>query len=182
MENVHLAALRAYYGRLDGRTAGFRSAGLCCARGCGLCCETGDPEITAFEALPLAMHILSDSGLLARYEAYRRSGAAKPCFFYDAAADYGCTVYAIRPMICRMFGYAGGRDKHGRPRFVPCARMENANRTYRPDDAPVFQDLHYELLSFAPPELARVQAFADALAEAVDREGMRRELRDPKQG
>ena len=169
--------LFAYYERLDGLIADFRSAtGLACPRGCGWCCETGDPEMTVFEALPLARHILANPDLLAKYVAYRHSGAGKPCFFYDANADHHCTVYPIRSMICRMFGYAGGRDKHGQPRFAACPRMQNAVLISPPEHVPVFQDLHYELLSIAPPELARVMPFAEALAEAVDREGMRRSI------
>ena len=169
--------LFAYYERLDGLIADFRSAtGLACPRGCGWCCETGDPEMTVFEALPLARHILANPDLLAKYEAYRHSGAAKPCFFYDANADYHCTVYPIRSMICRMFGYAGGRDKLGRPRFAPCAKMRTGSAWQAPEAVPIFQDARYKLLSITPPELARVMPFAEALAEAVDREGMRRSI------
>lgn len=174
MTDPRFSPLFAYYERIDGMTVEFRERlGLRCPAGCGWCCETGDPEITVLEALPLARQIIADPSLLAKYEAYLKDGKRKPCFFYDANADYRCSVYSIRPMLCRMFGYAGGRDKLGKPRFAPCSRMENAGRCLDVEKVPVFQDLQYGLLALAPPELARIAAFPDALAEAVQREMLR---------
>ena len=125
--------------------------------------------------------IVSDPAHLERYNAYRGEARRKSCFFHDGSRDFRCSVYGIRPMICRMFGYAGVRDKHGAVQFAPCPRMENSERPVVVASVPVFQDLQYTLMSFAPPELARLLPFAEALSEAVDRETIRRRL-SPEDG
>jgi len=177
MHDARFHILADYYSRLDDLISAFRaSTGLSCKAGCGWCCETGDPEITVYEAMPLARAIVSDPALLERYNAYRGNGTRKPCFFHDASRDFQCTVYGIRPMICRMFGYAGVRDKNGAVRFKPCPKMQNADRPITVAVIPVFQDLQFTLTSFAPPELARLLPFPDALSEAVDRETIRHRL------
>jgi len=177
MRDVRFITLFDYYSRLDTLTSAFRaSTGLSCTPGCGWCCETGDPEITVFEAMPLACTIVSNPFLMERYNAYRGAGTRKPCFFHDASRDFRCTAYAIRPMMCRMFGYAGVRDKNGAVRFKTCPKMRNSARPVTVPLIPVFQDLQLTVTSLAPSELARLLPFPDALSEAVDRETIRRRL------
>jgi len=41
----------------------------------------------------------------------------------QAERDFHCTVYETRPLVCRVFGFAGDRDKWGHLRFAPCRHM-----------------------------------------------------------
>jgi len=122
--------------------------------------------------------------LLREFTLSQRSAQSRPCFFYLPGRPLHCGVHSVRPLICRMFGYAGGRDKFGRPRFAPCPRMLNAAcaRSVDPAEVPVFQYLRYELMSITPPELSRLCPLSEALAEAVARESLRLSLQAEESG
>jgi len=99
---------------------GFAAAsGLGCPGGCRDCCAHDKPEDTALAALPAAWWALR-SGLYDKVAAAEPGG---PCVFFEPAAPRPCSVYPARPLICRLFAFAGSRDKHGLPRFTPCRRM-----------------------------------------------------------
>lgn len=97
------------------------SSGFTCPPGCGDCCRDDHPHDSVLAALPAARWAI-DRGL---YEALERYGEAQggPCVFYNPAADRHCDVYGLRPLVCRLFGFAGTRDKHGKVRYGPCRRM-----------------------------------------------------------
>ena len=42
----------------------------------------------------------------------------------DPAGEFHCTVYGGRPLICRLFAYAGDRSKAGEPRFRACSKQQ----------------------------------------------------------
>jgi len=178
MEESSSRLLFDFYQKIDERVNYLKAeTGLECPAGCGWCCETADPEITVFEALPLARLILMDENLSAEHDKHRRQPGRR-CFFFDANRPFHCTIYAIRPLICRAFGYAGSRDKCGNSRFASCRKMTNSGLYSIADmnSVPVFQELQYELLSVAAPEMAKLRSFNDALAEAVEREMLRARL------
>jgi Fe-S-cluster containining protein len=131
------AALKELYTDLDSRIAGFsRRAGLACPEGCGTCCQTFVPELSAPEADLIAGHILSTSGPLTA-DSWLEGELSGACPFYRVVGDpYHCGIYPARPLICRLFGYAGSRGKDGSARFRPCRHM--------PVELPV--DLEIDLL------------------------------------
>jgi Fe-S-cluster containining protein len=126
------AAVRALYRRLDRRIASFRrAAGLACPRGCGECCLSPEVEATVLEMLPLALQ-LRRQGLLA--PTLGRLGGGEPprrCLFYSPAplGAFGghCTMYAWRPLLCRLFGFAAVAGSGGRPELAVCGRMRAAD-------------------------------------------------------
>ena len=182
MDDLAIAALFEYYARLDAKAQAFRNGhSFGCPPGCGHCCSSTEPEITVLEAVPLARLVLSDARLLKEHTARTDAATRWPCLFYRADRDYRCGVYGLRPMICRMFGFAGGRDKTGAPRFAFCPLMnkEPSLTVAQLGTIPVFLDMQQELLSFAPLELARLMPFTDALDEAIRREGLRLRFTGP---
>lgn len=114
-------ALRA----IDDATSRFAAAtGLRCPDGCGRCCLSPSVETTAGELAPLADEIVRRGAAGALLERLEASGGAGCCVLYESdAADPArgrCSMYAWRPSICRLFGFAGRRDGDGRPRFRAC--------------------------------------------------------------
>ncbi len=119
-----VTGLRALYDELDEKIAAFsRSAGLHCPEGCGTCCETFIPEVTRPESELIASYLLT-IGQSLTIDSWGKGEIPGGCPFYKIHGDpYHCGIYQVRPLICRLFGYAGSRDKNGKLRFRPCRHM-----------------------------------------------------------
>jgi Fe-S-cluster containining protein len=110
------------FSRLEAETSAFAGAsGLRCPDGCGACCESPNVYTSVVELEPLAEELVARGEA---EDALDRAAAAGPgqCVFY---ASHGpglgrCTVYALRPMICRLFGFAAVRNKQGQPELAGC--------------------------------------------------------------
>ncbi len=72
-----------------------------------------------------------------------------PCVFFDLHGRGHCAVYPLRPLICRLFGFAAVRDKHGQPSYRPCRRMMGCWAPGAPP--PVYADLAQRLEQRYPP-------------------------------
>ncbi|HTL11609.1 MAG TPA: YkgJ family cysteine cluster protein [Bdellovibrionota bacterium] len=100
-------------------------AGLHCRAGCGDCCNNPEVEATVGEMLPLAFEILGRGAAQAEHwHGQAEAGEGKRCVFYAANStdpSLGrCSVYALRPGLCRLFAFAAVRDKEGKPRLAAC--------------------------------------------------------------
>ena len=126
-----IGKVRAAYGELDAEIRAFAgTVSLVCPAGCGRCCHTPSEKIEAsvLEMLPLAAY-LAETGraevLLSQDELLTRDA---PCIFYDPQGHPSmkgcCTVYAFRPLFCRLFGFSALADKRGKPRGVICAFLK----------------------------------------------------------
>lgn len=97
--------------------------GIHCPSGCGSCCEHFVPDITRSEALLISAYILGSKErdvLMDRLGSENGDG----CPMYDPNdADHHCTIYAVRPLICRMFLSACSSDKNGMNQFSFCHRI-----------------------------------------------------------
>lgn len=122
----------AIYRDIDQAVAAFQQeSGLACPRFCGRCCDSQKVEATVIEWLPLALS-LSEAGegqaTLTAIEAMPPGD--KRCLFYDrqheARPSWGCRCYETRPLICRMFGFAGNTDRFGKPRSAFCRVIKDA--------------------------------------------------------
>jgi len=100
-----------------------RATGLGCPTGCGTCCETQTPYVRIADMAEIAeAHVARgvDVGE-ATLERARAAGAARPCVIFEKGRlPGGCTEYALRPMLCRLFGFGGVRDKHGAAELAVC--------------------------------------------------------------
>lgn len=112
--------LALYQAADDASVALARVTGLACPPGCGECCARHDPHVTVADMVPLADAAVAAGtalGLLDR----ARAAPTGPCVYYvPGRLPGGCTVYTLRPILCRLFGFAAVRDKHGRPALAAC--------------------------------------------------------------
>jgi Fe-S-cluster containining protein len=120
-DNERLPILELFSG-LDAETSAFAVAsGLRCPDGCGACCENPSVHTSVVELEPLAGELVARGQAEAALERAATAGPG-PCVFYEShgQGQGRCTVYALRPMICRLFGFAAVRDKQGRPELAGC--------------------------------------------------------------
>lgn len=153
--------LRVLYTEVDDRTAAFqRASGLNCPPGCGLCCRSTKVEATILEMLPLAETLHNGAGGIDWMEKLDACKAEKPCLFFQpdpiVSTDGHCRVYALRPLVCRLFGYAAFRDKNGTRKTTGCRRMrhpmtDDPERDSRwGDTAPAFVDYSIRISTLYP--------------------------------
>ena len=102
--------------------------GIKCAKGCGRCCENPYVETTILEMLPLAIQLWKEKeaeGWLNKSLATHLTG---PCIFYKPdpliAGKGRCSIYSLRPLICRLSGFSAAVDKHGKPELVTCPTIK----------------------------------------------------------
>jgi len=109
---------------LDASISKFQSdSGWGCREGCGDCCNNAEVEVTVLEALPHAL-LLWQSAKAELYHELLSEKLGSPCLFYapqalDASMGR-CSIYATRPMLCRMFGFTAQTDKQGQARLAAC--------------------------------------------------------------
>ena len=126
---------------IDRQTEKFAArTGLKCKSGCGACCTAPDVETTVAEVLPLAVHLwsLSHSEDPSRpqaavenvLEAIRSKSDKSICVFYKpdpfVQTQGRCSIYAFRPGLCRLFGFAARQDKHGQRKLVTCKVIKDS--------------------------------------------------------
>jgi len=184
-------AVAAVHAKIEKRTATFaRATGLKCPPGCGQCCLSPDVETTVADVLPMAEQIVARGRadeILARLEA----APDTRCILYDADPENPtrgqCSMYDVRPSICRLFGFAGRRDPDGNPELSACwihgvtipdvvaeARAAVAERRIA---LPMFADLAGQAATAAPEHSGRLQPINDALLQAIQRVGLESTLR-----
>lgn len=124
----------AAYREVDARIDRVREAtGIACPEGCGGCCHSPEVECTVLELLPLGLIIYREGreALVAgRLERLAAEGDRTCAFFQpDPRTPRAgrCSVYAWRPLICRLFGFSARRTKSGDPELIPCAVMKEAS-------------------------------------------------------
>jgi Fe-S-cluster containining protein len=110
------------FSRLDAETEAFAAAsGLRCPDGCGACCESPNVYSTAVELEPLARALVEEGRAEAALEQATARGQGTCIFYASHGGGQGrCTVYGLRPMICRLFGFAAIRNKHAQPELAGC--------------------------------------------------------------
>lgn len=153
-------AVEKLFKRLDNEIAEFRKeSGIYCVSGCGKCCNKSDIEAAPLEFLPLAYHWFSQGKaeeMLSKLEA----NLSLNCIVYQPLSvddkNHGhCGEYQHRGLICRLFGYGAGKDKHGQLRLVTCKIIkEGQPESYgkavemlkSKSTVPVFADYYQKLM------------------------------------
>ena len=116
---------------LDATVAAFAErTGLRCPQGCGQCCVSEKVEATVLECLPLAFSLFRTSEAELVLQRLEQNGNDRQCVLYrpdlTRAGFWGCSQYATRTVICRLFGFAGNPDRDGIPRLALCRIMKEA--------------------------------------------------------
>ncbi len=114
-----IGELLQLFREVDEKAEGFKGlTGVNCPPLCGVCCRDSKVEATAAEMLPLAAELWA-RGLA---EEWLQKLEALPegherCVFFspsqDAPDNGRCSVYELRPLICRLFGFFTIKDKYG---------------------------------------------------------------------
>jgi Fe-S-cluster containining protein len=106
----------ALYQDADRATTALSSAtGLACPTGCGECCARHDPHVTIADVEPIADAAVADGTAEAMLDRALAAPAGPCVYFAPGRLPGGCTIYELRPVLCRLFGFAAVRDKHGAP-------------------------------------------------------------------
>lgn len=186
----------ALFERWDESTAALQTAtGLHCPPGCGRCCAAETVEASVLELLPLA------EDLYARGEADHWAAAAEAalgrgaCVFYSpervAWGGGRCQVYPLRPLLCRLFGYAAVNDKHGRPELAACrfikdmvgSAVEDARTLIAEGFAVLcFRDASTELYGLDPHLGSALLPINAALLQALGRVALSAAYTEQEQG
>jgi uncharacterized protein len=178
----------ALYRDADELTAAVSTgARLACPTGCGACCVRTPPHVSVADMAPIARAAIA-SGEAEAEALHARASATGPgpcVLFAPGRLPGGCTVYELRPVICRLFAFAAVRDKRGALEIAVC-REHTAADPAAPEraaaylaagnPAPVFADLQMEAHDpdDGPAELVPIN---DALAAALERELLRARYR-----
>ncbi|KAM3096343.1 YkgJ family cysteine cluster protein [Phormidesmis sp. 146-35] len=118
----------ALFEQIDQQTEEFRQAtGLSCSSDCGRCCDRPSVEATVLDVLPLAI-ALFQQGKAEEILDQLETDSPQRCIFYQPDPTNSqkgrCGVYLWRPSLCRLFGYAAVRDKHGQPQLAACTELK----------------------------------------------------------
>lgn len=131
-----------------------------CPPGCGICCKGFDPDITRPELDHVAKWIAEHPELDERVFA-PRDPEEKTCRFYREDSPFHCSIYPIRPLVCRTFAYTTTRDKQGERVFTYCKHMPTTGpRTLRGKEIPL-------ALGVLPPAAEDVGSQVQALGTDV---------------
>ncbi len=119
-----------FYEQINTQTTAFQTAtGLECPSGCGKCCQNPEVESTPLEMLPLAAELLRRGEANAWLEKVAEVDEMGVCVFYHpdplVSGNGRCQVYAWRPLLCRLFGFAAIRNKQGQPELAACVEHKN---------------------------------------------------------
>jgi len=182
----HLASLSMLYDKADAAIAEFtKASGVSCPHACGTCCEGFVPDILPLEAAYIADWLsLNDpdrASMLAAGNLSPRTGddGRQGCPLYADGTPYHCTVYEARPLICRMFGFAGTRDKLGETTFSVCKHGTSEKGPRKASGTalaaafgmlpPVMADFGADLVSIDPDSAGRRAPLPEILPEAINR-------------
>ncbi|AEC02242.1 YkgJ family cysteine cluster protein [Parasphaerochaeta coccoides] len=182
-----IAELQEIYQALEPESRDFTSKfSISCPSGCGTCCERFVPDITYSEArLVAAWLILNSRSRLVQAVEEWKSGD-RGCPLYNPDTPYHCTVYPVRPLVCRLFAACATKGKAGmefrRCRFNAdaTAPQEIEAPALEAAGAPVMQDYAYRVRSLEGaggvtllPEavLAAMDELRFILAATLDEQG-----------
>ena len=172
----------AVYSEADAQTAQVSDAtGLHCPPGCGQCCYSPNIMASVLEMLPLALDIYRTGDEDRVMDALVAQGENLTCVMFQPGPidpDTGrCLRYAVRPLVCRLFGFAARHNKHGHLEFAGCRVMKEYNpQAYLQVETglqerflfPVFQDFFMQVASQDPHLGYRMMPINQALREALE--------------
>jgi len=170
------------YHEVDTQTAQIaKSTGLHCPPHCGQCCHSPKIEISVLEALPLALDIYlthDENKIMDKIEAQDNNPI---CVIFDPDPenlDNGrCSRYAMRPLICRLFGYTARKNKYDELEFSGC-QVHKAQEDAAYQRAvfalksgfpfPIGQEFCMQIASLNPQLGHRILPINQAIAEALE--------------
>lgn len=184
--------LSALYGEMDRQTEEFRKAtGLHCLPGCGQCCESEVPEVTAIEMLPAAEELFSRGEALEWLERILRVGERGRCVLFQpdptVRGNGRCRLYPFRPSLCRLFSFAAMKNREGQMELQTCRRQKEempllVNRAQEAIGkglaAPSFDSFFLKMVALEPGLRRHRVPINRALRIALERIGLNDQLKE----
>ncbi|MBU0991550.1 MAG: YkgJ family cysteine cluster protein [Proteobacteria bacterium] len=174
----------SFYADLDKMILQFQlKTGLRCPEKCGgICCQKEDVYISVIEMLPIAHAILIEGESAFWLEQLESKSPASRCIFYSQEPRGNiqghCRQYTLRPMICRMFGFASVRNRLGEQKLSTCKCIKLSDKdafltaTAIQSEAPCFSNISASLYGLEPSLSARLQPINEAFKAALSRVGL----------
>ncbi|MBN2348406.1 MAG: hypothetical protein JXJ22_06195 [Bacteroidales bacterium] len=124
-----ITEVQKIFAGLDKDIGGFqKKTGISCVQNCFHCCLKKDIHATVLEFLPLANFLYQENrieNILAKLESTPDN---KICALFSTITygdrTLGCSEYAYRGLICRLFGLSANMDKHGQPAWITCQPLK----------------------------------------------------------
>ncbi|MDF0716833.1 YkgJ family cysteine cluster protein [Muricauda sp. 334s03] len=172
--------VEALFDQLERETQQFQDkSGLGCVSGCGKCCSYPNIDASPLEFLPWAFQLFL-SGKAEDALATLQENTPKTCFLLTPVSILSkghCGSYKHRGLICRLFGYAASRDKHGNLRLATCKTIkEEQADSYRIASeaiskgtyVPVFTDYYMQLNQIDYQMESKIMPINKALKMALE--------------
>lgn len=159
------------------------AATIACPEGCGACCQTLHIEATVLESLPLAEAVFeyeAEDHVLQLLEEKLSRNDPTCALFIPGMENPGsgrCSFYAFRPLLCRLFGFASRKNRHGDLEFSTCRRIretfpESVQRAQIGVSSglrvPVFQDSFMRIAAMNPAIGFHQRPINLAIKEAIE--------------
>lgn len=97
-----------------------------CLQNCSECCRYNDIQATPLEFLPFAWHAYRLGQLEFWLEKLENTSDNQCVFYLNRQDSWGCTIYPVRGLICRLFGFSGSTDKNGKPVYGACRILKQS--------------------------------------------------------
>jgi uncharacterized protein len=127
------------------------STGLNCLPGCGKCCLNPEVDASPWEMIPMAI-FLYDQGKAEEWIEKLSQTQQKFCLVYqgDLKGQGQCSLYQVRPSLCRMFGVGGYKDKSGKIDLSICKEIKAHYGTTLEDEKKLNQEKipHFQTWSY----------------------------------
>jgi Fe-S-cluster containining protein len=141
LEKDNLDQIENIYNELNTKQDKFcNTFNIHCKKNCGECCKHFYPDVTRLEALYVAYGLIKDNKVdwaLSLFDEFEKEGKFDHCPFYND--EVHCSIYTIRPLICRLFNAAASTDKLNKPVFRSC-KYNDSKYCRNNDDFKVHQE------------------------------------------
>jgi Fe-S-cluster containining protein len=149
-----------------------KETGLACRTGCGECCLNPGIEATVLEFLPAAFTLYKTG----RCDAYRELIIGREdtvCVFYSPFAEGGmCSEYALRGLICRLFGFSFRTNGTGARSPVTCRYIKTDHTADQHERAvnlmPEMRSAYMKLYGIDPDLGVRYYPINAAIIKAIE--------------
>lgn len=123
-------AVQRMFAQLEKASDAFKDqSSLKCFTGCFNCCLKPDIYATPLEFLPMAYHLYKKGEAEAFLEKAETTTGSICLNLSQTAGDVGgCTNYADRGLICRLFGFSAITNKYSKEVLVTCQRIKTESK------------------------------------------------------
>ncbi|MCK9205663.1 MAG: YkgJ family cysteine cluster protein [Salinivirgaceae bacterium] len=102
--------------------------GIYCVENCIYCCTTPKVVATVLEFYPLAVYLYETGQAESFLERIKQNGTSTICPVLNSDGSrgprLGCSEYAVRGLICRLFAFNYSTDKHGIRKIATCKKIK----------------------------------------------------------